>query len=62
MIKSQKIIKKKKTLVLGSGAQKLDMGHLGLKGLSSYKSRTLAPISTNKTSIYPESYKQIIKS
>ena len=53
---------KKKPLVLGSGAQKLDMGHLGLKGLSSYKSRTLAPISTNKTSIYPESYKQIIKS
>ena len=57
MIKSQK-----NTLVLGSGAQKLDMGHLGLKGLSSYKSRTLAPISTNKTSFYPESYKQIIKS
>ena len=57
MIKSQK-----NTLVLGSGAQKLDMGHLGLKGLSSYKSRTLATISTNKASFYPESYKQIIKS
>ena len=57
MIKSQK-----NTLVLGSGAQKLDMGHLGLKGLSSYKSRTIAPIFTNRASFYPESYKQIIKS
>ena len=57
MIKSQK-----NALVLGSGAQKLDMGHLGLKGLSSYKFRTIAPIFTNRASFYPESYKQIIKS
>ena len=55
----------KSTLVLGTGAPKLDMGHLGLEGLSSYKSRILAPIFTNRASVYPESYaefKQIIKS
>ena len=62
MIKSQK-----NTLVLGYGGQKLVMGHLGLKpkDLSSYKSRTLAPIFTNMDLFYPESqveFKQIIKS
>ena len=39
---------------MGTGAQKPDMGYLGLKGLSSYKFRTLASIFTNRASVYPE--------
>ena len=42
-------------MVLRSGAKKLDVGHLVLKGFSSYKFRSLAQIFTNKASVYPES-------
>ena len=54
-VESNQMIKSLKVPWSGSGLKKVDIGHLGLKGLSSYKSRTLAPILTNRASVYPES-------
>ena len=49
-IKKNKILEN--FLTLDSGAQKLDLSHLGPKVLSSHKSRTLAWIFTKVTSFY----------
>ena len=51
----------KNLLILGSGAIKLHLGHLGPVGISRRKSRTLAPIFTSKTSFSSESWVTSIK-
>ena len=44
-----------KYLDLGFRAYKLHLGHLGPEDVSSHKSRTLAPVLTNRASFSPES-------
>ena len=51
-----KLCNHKNVLTLGPGAQKLNFGHLGPEDISCRKSRTLAPIFTNRTSFFQESW------
>ena len=51
----------KKLMDLGAWGLKTTFGALGPEDISSYKSRTLAPIFTNKTSLSQESWEKSIK-